>query len=1006
MAPPQASISSLSTTLNIAAPPPSAGKLQLELWRRILATRCQQIEYLTSANLSLYANSISLDLKNSRYNNNGNDEKTNDLATGYYSSHLISQHPSPPRSITASDVGSHLVALFYRSIDHRLSPDERKYGLATLKMAFRTLDTLIDSIRTEHSAQQHHQSSSKINDDAMAMEVEAERQNPQTSRIESQPTAYPHNDETKRKALEISSTASGDRGQMIQHEKEKSKEPSVGLSGNSNSSNSSSSKPSNNSVGNIATRNSSSNISNRKQNSEKLPKNNNIGANNDTAKDDVGFGGNISGKRSREQHPPSNHDNGADANDTLKNNQSPNQNITNDKEGEEPTKKRHKSTGERIIHNGTSRNGREPKSKQPQIHTTANNEKDVDGVGDKQEDKKAPANNEQDVIVIDLCHDGLETSAESDGSSSLANAPLPDEEQSIAQKKAASISNLSDKMKNDGSKYDESTVQQLPEKVPPAASNEKGANISSSGMDQPSKSIVQTHPKKTPPAALPPPITMTFMRIVTFLSDNGASGSIEPRQKCTLQYDTGYNNEGICAALDNKSSIEVNNRLDRFDPYWKVLREVGHLVMTAGDGKKTMVSTRTAPTHQHTKFHSANQPASCAVVCVNLTSECANANETSSNPWGVKFGCQEPSSYQTGDRRLLLRMLPLKRTEKDQKKSADTHKWPIGTFVQLSRGTTQQVLDIKQRRQQKHDLNEWKGLCQPLDLTSLVNAESIFNIQICTKQAIKAPLKQHQIGSIISKLFEDDDEVMRPFSGVVKSYDGEYYKIEYEDGDAEEMDYDEVLEILVKKDEAGGAGEANSLLGSYAIHIGVCEYISPDDLYNQLKDKIPKVSLQEAHEMAEQYIVLANQQTVSIDSSDIDDDDRGGDAPSNIPLTFSLLCPISKVAIETPVRGRHCKHMQCVDLKSFLHGNRHICGGRWRCGVCEDFVPVDDLVRCYLFDTMLQKHRHEVSGVRHTVSYRVDGTFILKSEKKKRLGSKKDQQAQGTASRPDVIDLL
>ena len=962
MTPPQASISSLSTTLNIAAPPPSAGKLQLELWRRILATRCQQIEYLTSANLSLFANSISLDLKNSRYINNGNGEKTNDLATGYYSSHLISQHPSPPRSITASDVGSHLVALFYRSIDHRLSPDERKYGLATLKMAFRTLDTLIDSIRTENSAQQQHQSGDKTNDDAMAMEAEAERQNPQTSRIESQPTAYP---------------------------------PSL-------NNNSSSSKPSNNSVGNIAARNSSSNINNRKQNSEKLPNNNNSCAKNDTAKD--GCGGNISGKRSREQHPPSDHNNGADANDTLKYNQSPNQKITNDKEGEEPTKKRHKSTGERIIHNGTGRNGGEPKSKQPQIHTTANNEKEVD-------DKKAPANNEQDVIVvIDLCHDGLETSAESsqknnEGSSSLANKPLPDKEQFIAQKKAPSVSNLSDKKKN-GSKSDGS---RLPKKVPPAASNEKGTNPaddqrkSSSGMDQPSKSIVQTHPKKTPPAALPPPIPMKCMRIVTFLSDNGASGSIEPRQKCTLQYDAGYNNEGICAALDNKSSIEVNNRLDIFDPYWNVLQEVGQLVMTAGDGKKTMVSTRTAPTHQHTKFHSANQPASCAVVCVNLPSECANANETSSNPWGVKFGCQEPSSYQTGDRRLLLRMLPLKRTEKDQKKSADTHKWPIGTFVQLSQGTTQQVLDIKQRRQQKHDLNEWKGLCQPLDLTSLVNADSIFNIQICTKQAIKAPLKQHHIGSIISKLFEDDDEVMRPFSGVVKSYDGEYYKIEYEDGDAEEMDYDEVLEILVKKDGVGGAAEANSLLGSYAIHIGVCEYISPDDLYNQLKDKIPKVSLQEAHDMAEQYMA---KQPVSIDSSDIDDDDRGGDAPSNIPLTFSLLCPISKVAIETPVRGRHCKHMQCVDLKSFLHGNKHICGGRWRCGVCEDFVPVDDLVRCYLFDTMLQKHRHAVSGVRHTVSYRVDGTFILKSEKKKRLGSKKDQQAQGTASRPDVIDLL
>jgi hypothetical protein len=64
--------------------------------------------------------------------------------------------------------------------------------------------------------------------------------------------------------------------------------------------------------------------------------------------------------------------------------------------------------------------------------------------------------------------------------------------------------------------------------------------------------------------------------------------------------------------------------------------------------------------------------------------------------------------YKTGDRRLILRTLPLFISAKDAKKRADTHIWPKGTLVQLgflTAGcvTDETIVPINQRRQEKHD---------------------------------------------------------------------------------------------------------------------------------------------------------------------------------------------------------------------------------------------------------------------------------------------------------------
>lgn len=74
------------------------------------------------------------------------------------------------------------------------------------------------------------------------------------------------------------------------------------------------------------------------------------------------------------------------------------------------------------------------------------------------------------------------------------------------------------------------------------------------------------------------------------------------------------------------------------------------------------------------------------------------------------------AQLQTGDRRLLVRTLPLERSAKDVKGRADCHIWPIGTFLSLKRGGTERVLSphIVQRIQQCHAPSEWKGMSRPV----------------------------------------------------------------------------------------------------------------------------------------------------------------------------------------------------------------------------------------------------------------------------------------------------
>jgi len=943
-------------------PPPGATKLHLELWRRVFSLRCQQIQTLSSANLGCFANVIASDLKTSRLKHvgGGGDEQQHrkiDLASGHYSSFLMSHCPS--QSVIASaDVARHINALFYRSVDERLSPDERVHGLDAVKRAFIFLENaLIDQSQNLSSARDPHKATNngRRNDGSEIRTSSQGRAEP--------PPADSISQRQHGKSVEPSTSVVVDKEVTLQekegneHTSKRSREEAVVINNGANS--------------------------------------------------------------AKEQKTTSSRNDDAPVFDGK--NTATIRSVSQEEKGEgEPTGKQ---TSDKLVSSQTSlttQNSQRQHGKSGEPSTSCVVDKELT-LQEKEGNKHTSKRSREEAVP----NNGAFSAKEQKTTSSRNDdAPVFD------GKNTATIRSVSQEEKGEGEL--EPTGKQASDKIASSQTSLTTQNESSSSSEKQMtvlEDVVTDSPALFPPTSLPPPIPVRSMRTIPFLPDDNspvlASASLRPRQSCVLMYDAGFNLNGSGASLDDKSFVRVRDRLEQWDPYWKVVKELGRQEMSsARDGRMTLVATRTTSGISAVNACTHNLPTSCALINVDLPSEFNNekSSDASSlgvggneNPWGLRWG-ESVKTYETGDRRLLLRMLPLTRTEYEAKAHSDNHQWPIGTFIQLSRGTSQQALLISQRRQQSHDPTLWKGLCHPLDVTSILKiSDSPFSLKICAREIIeKAGKLKHNIGSLVSKVFEGDDGELRPFAGTIESYDEEYnlYKVVYEDGDTEELTYEEVLSISAERnDDQDGV----CLKGSYAVHLAVCEYIAPDNLYDDLIKRIQKISLEASRAMAKRYL---QSQTVSIDS-----DSEGGDSSSSSSLTLSLLCPLSMSAIKTPIRGRHCKHMQCFDMKTFLHYNKHISGGRWRCGVCEDFLSVRDLVLCGLYETMLLEYKDKVSVGHDKVSFRSDGSWSLKDENKPRCTSKSrgvvvsegdaesvkisnDTCQKRLATQPEIIDLL
>jgi len=56
-------------------------------------------------------------------------------------------------------------------------------------------------------------------------------------------------------------------------------------------------------------------------------------------------------------------------------------------------------------------------------------------------------------------------------------------------------------------------------------------------------------------------------------------------------------------------------------------------------------------------------------------------------------------------------------------------------------------------------------------------------------------------------------------------------------------------------------------------------------------------------------------------------------------IALDIQCPISKTTLKVPVRGKHCSHIECFDLDSFLSSRPKYVGGvsivdAWSCPIC------------------------------------------------------------------------
>ena len=203
----------------------------------------------------------------------------------------------------------------------------------------------------------------------------------------------------------------------------------------------------------------------------------------------------------------------------------------------------------------------------------------------------------------------------------------------------------------------------------------------------------------------------------------------------------------------------------------------------------------------------------------------------------------------------------------------------------------------------------------------------------------------------------------------------------------------------------------------YNFQLVICTFVPPQVLFERCigdgPNSLTKLSIEEGRALVKQN--LDEKDAVVIDDSD-GEDDTGLDT-SNIYLTYSLLCGASMSAIKTPVRGKNCKHMQCFDLANYLHSNINISGGRWRCLVCEDFVPVQDLMIDGFVAKILNEHGNDVSSSRDKVEIYRNGSWKFLSDnrlkyQKKRPNSSSEQpegkraNTQGSGGQAEVIDIL
>jgi len=126
-------------------------------------------------------------------------------------------------------------------------------------------------------------------------------------------------------------------------------------------------------------------------------------------------------------------------------------------------------------------------------------------------------------------------------------------------------------------------------------------------------------------------------------------------------------------------------RLKEWDPFWTTILDVQEGVTSKVDHTNPSTQLINRAASEEFSFHPGSP------MATNLVD------------WGKQ------KAVKNGDSVLLLRMLPAN-VDTHSKYRADCHLWPKGTYLTIDK----RPVRLDQRKQQPHDLNEWKGMCREL----------------------------------------------------------------------------------------------------------------------------------------------------------------------------------------------------------------------------------------------------------------------------------------------------
>ena len=148
------------------------------------------------------------------------------------------------------------------------------------------------------------------------------------------------------------------------------------------------------------------------------------------------------------------------------------------------------------------------------------------------------------------------------------------------------------------------------------------------------------------------------------------------RPRCNVTFLTGMDrnatrSNAFGTFLEGSGLDDAEKRLEKWDPYWKVLVDCSVMQRTLR-GEVYEFGTKTAPVQQCIPVAKAFPLLTAWQLDVDFKKiERANLK-------GFAWGVPQTRSNHNGDKRLLVRTLPLTVPEKYKKKRADTHIWPKG----------------------------------------------------------------------------------------------------------------------------------------------------------------------------------------------------------------------------------------------------------------------------------------------------------------------------------------